>query len=56
MENDKKIIDELQNENNEIKKDFEKLKKEFDESKVRHPWNVGVKNGKVYEYKSEVNK
>ena len=63
IENDKKIIDELQNEidklkneNKEIKKDFEKLKKEFDEYRVRHPGNVGIKNGKAYEYKSEAKK
>ena len=70
IENDKKIIDglkdnnnELQyeidvlkNNNNEIKKDFEKLKKEFDEYKVRHPANIGIKNGKAYEYKSEAKK
>jgi Uncharacterized protein conserved in bacteria len=47
-------IDILKNNNNEIKKDFEKLKNEFDEYKVRHPENVGVKNGKAYEYKSEI--
>ena len=63
IENDREVIDELkdnnnklQNENNEIKKDFEKLKKEFDEYRVRHTGNVGVKNGKAYEYKSEIKK
>ena len=49
-------IDKLKNENKEIKKDFEKLKKEFDEYRVRHPGNVGIKNGKAYEYKSEAKK
>ena len=46
IRNNKKIIDELQNEHNEIKK-------EFDEYKVRHHGNVDVKNGKTYMYKTE---
>ena len=53
IENDSKIIDELHNEIDELKNGYEKIKKEFDEYKVRHPGNVGVKNGKAYEYKSE---
>jgi len=53
IENDNKIIDELHNEIDELKNSYEKLKTEFDEYKVRHPGNVGVKNGKTYEYKSE---
>ena len=70
IENDRKVIGELKdnnnklqneidilkNNNNEIKKDFEKLKKEFDEYKVRHPANIGIKNGKLYEYKAEIKK
>ena len=63
IENDKKIIDglkdnnnELQNEIDELKNGYEKLKKEFDEYKVRHAANIGIKNGKAYEYKSEANK
>ena len=53
IENDKKVIDELHNEIDELKRGYKKLKKEFDEYKVRHPGNVGIKNGKAYEYKLE---
>ena len=53
LENDNKIIDELQNEVDELKNGYKKLKKEFDEYKVRHPGNICVKNGKAYEYKAE---
>jgi len=61
IENDKKVIDglkdnnnKLQNEVDELKNGYKKLKKEFDEYKVRHPGNVGVKNGKSYEYRAEI--
>ena len=48
-----KINDELRKENSSLRKDLEKLKKEFDDYKVRHPENVGIKNGKPYFYKPE---
>ena len=43
IEEQKKIIEEL-------RKNYEKLKKDFDEYRVRHPENVGIKNGKPYYY------
>lgn len=48
-----KINDELSKENNSMRKDLEKLNKEFDDYKVRHPENFGIKNGKPYFYKPE---
>ena len=48
-----KINDELRKENNSLRKDLEKLKREFEDYKVRHPENVGIKNGKPYFYKPE---
>ena len=50
---DQKVMDELRKENESLRKDLEKLKKEFDDYKVRHPENVGIKNGKPYFYKPE---
>ncbi len=41
MDEQEKIIEELH-------KNYEKLKKEFDEYRIRHPENVGIKNGKPY--------
>ena len=46
IEEQKKIIEEL-------RKNYEKLKKDFDEYRVRHPENVGIKNGKPYYYMPE---
>ena len=34
-------------------KNYEKLKKEFDDYKVRHPDNVGIKNGKPCFFRPE---
>ncbi len=57
---DQKIIDDLSKRIDEqdriiheLQENYRKIKKEFDEYRVRHPENVGVKNGKSYEYKSE---
>ena len=57
---DQKIIDDLSKKieeqekiNEELRKDIEKLKKDFDEYRVRHPENVGIKNGKPYYYMPE---
>ena len=51
---DQKIIDDLSKKieeqekiNEELRKDIEKLKKDFDEYRVRHPENVGIKNGSL---------
>ncbi|MHB8359934.1 MAG: IS66 family transposase [Thermoplasmataceae archaeon] len=46
IEEQEKIIEEL-------RKNYEKLKKDFDEYRVRHPENVGIKNGKPYYYMPE---
>jgi predicted RNase H-like nuclease (RuvC/YqgF family) len=46
-ENLRKIVDRLQDENRN-------LKKELDEYKKRHPSNVGVKNSKPYAIMEEV--
>ena len=50
---DQKVIDDLSRKIEEqekihegLKKDLDKLKKEFNEYKIRHPENVGIKNGK----------
>ena len=52
---DQKVIDDLSRKieeqekiNEKLKKDLDKLKKEFDDYKVRHPENIGIKNGKPY--------
>ena len=45
---DQKLIDEVMERIDELQKNYEKLKKEFDEYKIRHPENVGIKNGKPY--------
>lgn len=50
---DQKIIDELRKQVDDLNRKLENLRKEFDEYRVRHPGNVGVKNGKPYEYRSE---
>ena len=48
-----KKIEEQEKINEELRKDIEKLKKDFDEYRVRHPENVGIKNGKPYYYMPE---
>lgn len=48
-----KRIDDLEKTIHDLQKNYEKIRKEFDEYRVRHPENVGVKNGKTYEYRSE---
>ena len=57
---DQKVIDDLSRKieeqekiNEGLRKDLDKLKKEFNEYKIRHPENVGIKNGKPYYYKPE---
>ena len=57
---DQKVIDDLSRRVDEqekvieeLRKNYEKIKKEFDDYKVRHPENVGIKNGKPYFYKPE---
>lgn len=50
---DQKIIDELRKQVDDLNRKLENLRKEFDEYRVRHPGNVGVKSGKPYEYRSE---
>jgi hypothetical protein len=52
------IIEDLRKENSDLRRNYEELhrnyekqKKEFDDYKVRHPDNVGVKNGKPYFFK-----
>ena len=57
---DQKVIDDLSRKieeqekiNEGLRKDLEKLKKEFDDYKVRHPENVGIKNGKPYFFRPE---
>lgn len=53
IEEQKKIIEELRKEKESLRRDLEKLKKDFDEYRVRHPENVGIKNGKPYYYMPE---
>jgi len=48
-----KRIDDLDRIIHDLQQNYEKIKKEFGEYRVRHPENVGVKNGKSYEYRSE---
>ena len=57
---DQKVIDDLSRRvdeqekiNEGLRKDLEKLKKEFDDYKVRHPENVGIRNGKPYFFRPE---
>ena len=53
IEEQEKIIEELRKEKESLRRDLEKLKKDFDEYRVRHPENVGIKNGKPYYYMPE---
>ena len=53
IEEQEKIIEELRKDKESLGRDLEKLKKDFDEYRVRHPENVGIKNGKTYYYMPE---
>lgn len=46
------FIQKLEQENKELREELQRIKKEFEEYKKRHPPNVGVKNGKPYAFKS----
>ena len=57
---DQKVIDDLSRRVDEqekiieeLRKNYEKIKKEFDDYKVRHPENVGIRNGKPYFFRPE---
>jgi transposase len=47
----RKEIERLRKENEALRKAKKKIEKEFEEYKVRHPENVGVKHGKPYHIK-----
>ena len=58
---DQEMIDKLQREHEKLKntvdrlqEENERLKKEIEEYKKRHPSTVGIKNGKSYEIKQNV--
>ncbi len=46
-------VDEQEKIIEELRKNYERIKKEFDDYKVRHPENVGIKNGKPYFFRPE---
>jgi hypothetical protein len=46
---DQRIIDKLRKQVGDLNRKLENHRKEFVEYRVRHPENVGVKNGKPYE-------
>ena len=57
---DQKVIDDLSRREDgqeriieELRKNYETIKKEFDDYKVRHPENVGIRNGKPYFFRPE---
>ncbi len=56
LENSKEqeIIDWLRKEIKKLREDKERLRREIDEYKNRHPSVVGVKNGKAYEIRQGI--
>ena len=46
-------VDEQEKIIEELRKNYERIKKEFDDYKVRHPENVGIRNGKPYFFRPE---
>ena len=51
---DQEEIDRLVEKNRKLKEENERLKKEIEDYKKRHPSAVGIKNGKSYEIKQNV--